>query len=111
MAPPTGSHIAVGATSGAGPVMVHTTAHRWCRCLLFLRPEEGCRDPGHTRGGPGRSSWYGSDVCHWKNNDKVFLQKMLSTSILKQCCLPVDPQLPEVVDEVVDDEEDMFEQR
>ena len=41
----------------------------------------------------------------------MFFLKMLSTSILKQCCLPVDPQLPEVVDEVVDDEEDMFEQR
>ena len=36
---------------------------------------------------------------------------MLFTSILNQCCLPVEPQLPEVVDEVVDDEEDMFEQR
>ena len=41
----------------------------------------------------------------------MFFLKMLSTSIMKECCLPVDPQLPEVVDEVVDDEEDMFEQR
>ena len=41
----------------------------------------------------------------------MFFLNMLSTSFLEQCCLPVDPQLPEVVDEVVDDDEDMFEQR
>ena len=78
-------------------------------CFFDLRRD--AVTPDTPEAGLGGVAGTGAMSDTVKTMTEGFFLNILFTSILKQCCLPVDPQLPEVVDEVVDDEEDMFEQR